>query len=271
MSVGLRFDHGFEFYRIADMPHVVSTDIYEKTGVAEAGRGARRGLSEPPVRGRVSDALPTFDEASRTLKVSLEMDNPGFALKPGMFVDVEFDIDLPPASRPRGRDRRLRPPQDRVRGPRAAATSSPARGTGWRLSGQVEIVKGLMPGERIVIRQLPDRFGEPHEGVSAGVFGAETDPVCGMEVDEKKAAAAGRTAVHEGHTYYFCADECKKKFEAEPAKYLAAGHDHAPAAPAMKGPARVRPRRGSRTRHGEGPRVRHGHRSGGRRGREAHE
>ena len=75
----------------------------------------------------------------------------------------------------------------------------------------------------------------PATAAAQGVFGATAeDPVCGMEVDEKKAVAAGRTAVHEGHTYYFCADECKKKFEAEPAKYAAAGHDHAPAAPAMK-------------------------------------
>jgi YHS domain-containing protein len=46
------------------------------------------------------------------------------------------------------------------------------------------------------------------------------DPVCGMEVDEKKAAAAGRTAVHEGRTYYFCADECKKSFEKAPKQYI---------------------------------------------------
>jgi len=56
--------------------------------------------------------------------------------------------------------------------------------------------------------------------VSAGIYNAETDPVCGMEVDQKKAAAAGRSAVHEGHTYYFCADDCKKKFEAEPGQWI---------------------------------------------------
>jgi Cu+-exporting ATPase len=41
-----------------------------------------------------------------------------------------------------------------------------------------------------------------------------------MEVDEKRAAAAGRKSEHEGATYYFCADECKKKFDEEPARYL---------------------------------------------------
>ena len=47
------------------------------------------------------------------------------------------------------------------------------------------------------------------------------DPVCGMEVDEKKAAA---TSEHEGKTYYFCALGCKKAFDENPEKYLKGGH-----------------------------------------------
>lgn len=42
------------------------------------------------------------------------------------------------------------------------------------------------------------------------------DPVCGMNVDEKK---AGATAVHQGKTYYFCSAGCKATFEKSPAKY----------------------------------------------------
>ncbi|HZY31649.1 MAG TPA: YHS domain-containing protein [Candidatus Methylomirabilis sp.] len=42
------------------------------------------------------------------------------------------------------------------------------------------------------------------------------DPVCGMMVDEKRAAA---TAVYEGTTYYFCAQMCKRAFEHTPEKY----------------------------------------------------
>jgi YHS domain-containing protein len=107
--------------------------------------------------------------------------------------------------------------------------------TGWRLGGRVQIVRGLMEGERVVAAAnfLLDSESRMR-AVSAGIFTAETDPVCGMEVDEKKAVAAGRTAVHEGRTYYFCADACRKKFEAEPAKYAAAGHAPSPAMPALK-------------------------------------
>jgi YHS domain-containing protein len=42
------------------------------------------------------------------------------------------------------------------------------------------------------------------------------DPVCGMDVDEKKAAG---TAVHDGKTYYFCSTSCKTTFEKSPNKY----------------------------------------------------
>ena len=44
------------------------------------------------------------------------------------------------------------------------------------------------------------------------------DPVCGMNVDEKKAAAA--TSQYKGKTYYFCALGCKKAFDTDPEKYL---------------------------------------------------
>ena len=45
------------------------------------------------------------------------------------------------------------------------------------------------------------------------------DPVCGMTVDP---ATAKHRAEHAGHTYYFCCAGCRAKFEADPAKYLAA-------------------------------------------------
>ncbi len=46
------------------------------------------------------------------------------------------------------------------------------------------------------------------------------DPVCGMEVDEKEAAA---TSECKGKTYYFCAPACKKAFDENPAKYIEGG------------------------------------------------
>jgi multidrug efflux pump subunit AcrA (membrane-fusion protein) len=98
-SVGLSCDRGFEFYRIADLRRVwILADVYENQApfiragskaLVTSQDGTRR------LEATVSRAEPTFDEATRTLKVRLETDNPGFALKPGMFVDVRFDIELP--------------------------------------------------------------------------------------------------------------------------------------------------------------------------------
>lgn len=56
-----------------------------------------------------------------------------------------------------------------------------------------------------------------------------TDPVCGMEVDPAKAAA---TSEYKGHPYYFCAEGCARKFNADPGKYL--GGTKEPVAPPGK-------------------------------------
>jgi Cu+-exporting ATPase len=50
------------------------------------------------------------------------------------------------------------------------------------------------------------------------------DPVCGMRVDEHKAAG---TSQYRGQTYYFCSSGCKAAFDKDPAKYAAEGeHKH---------------------------------------------
>lgn len=46
------------------------------------------------------------------------------------------------------------------------------------------------------------------------------DPVCGMEVDEKKAAAKSE---YKGKTYYFCSRGCKVAFDKDPEKVLREG------------------------------------------------
>ena len=42
------------------------------------------------------------------------------------------------------------------------------------------------------------------------------DPVCGMEIDPKNAAAQ---IDYQGKTYHFCSSACYDKFKAEPHKY----------------------------------------------------
>lgn len=43
------------------------------------------------------------------------------------------------------------------------------------------------------------------------------DPVCDMEIDESEAAA---TAEYEDDTYYFCSEQCKDRFLADPERYV---------------------------------------------------
>ncbi|HEX4947896.1 MAG TPA: YHS domain-containing protein [Blastocatellia bacterium] len=44
----------------------------------------------------------------------------------------------------------------------------------------------------------------------------QTDPVCGMQVDERTAAAQSQ---HQGTNYYFCSADCKRKFDQQPEQY----------------------------------------------------
>jgi Cu+-exporting ATPase len=46
---------------------------------------------------------------------------------------------------------------------------------------------------------------------------ATIDPVCGMDVVPGKTKLV---AVHDGHSYWFCAEACRDAFEKDPEKYL---------------------------------------------------
>ncbi|MGC8636093.1 MAG: YHS domain-containing protein [Thermoprotei archaeon] len=45
------------------------------------------------------------------------------------------------------------------------------------------------------------------------------DPVCGMKVEETTAYRS----LYRGKVYYFCSQNCKKEFDANPDKYLREG------------------------------------------------
>jgi RND family efflux transporter MFP subunit len=235
VSLGQRFEKGSELYRLADLSHVwILADLFEREG-QDVGRGIVAKVTLP-YRGKsfsskVSDVPPQFDPATRTLKVRLETDNPGFALRPEMFVDVEFTVHHSPT---------LTVPMDAVldSGLRQTVYVEMEPGvfeprrveTGRNFGDSVEIVKGLMPGERIVLSGnfLIDSESRMKAAV-AGVRGESSkDPVCGMDVDETKARAAGKTSQHGGVLYFFCSETCKKEFDANPAKHAGASRDGGP-------------------------------------------
>ena len=226
VSAGLRFDRGFELYRIADLSRVwILADVYQHQlpfiGGGRTGRATSAQVQQP-FPATVSRTEPIFDEATLTLKLRLEADNPGYVLKPGMFVDVELPIDLPST---------LVVPADAIVDSGMRKTVFVDRGegyfeprqveTGWRIGDEVEITKGLMAGERIVISGtfLIDSESRMKAAGARTPAPQATDPVCGMQVDEAKARAVGRTAEHGGHTYFFCSDECVQQFRQAPARF----------------------------------------------------
>ena len=90
----------------------------------------------------------------------------------------------------------------------------------------------------------PHAHHPAHGGPSAASDGFVLDPVCGMRVDPKTAKFHAR---HAGQDLYFCSAGCQRKFEAEPARYLAPAeakpaccHAHG-AAPAPVAPAAAMP------------------------------
>ena len=156
VSPGLRFDRGFEFYRIADLDRVwILADVYrDQMPFIHRGASARitSGEESHLLKATVSASEPSFDEATLTLKVRLEAANPRQMLKPGMFVDVAFPVDFPAT---------LVVPADAIVDSGLNKTVFVERGagnfvpcvveTGWRLGGDVQVIKGLTEGERIVI------------------------------------------------------------------------------------------------------------------------
>ncbi len=229
VSQGQRFEKATELYRIADLSHVwILADVFENEAqFFMPGITAKVTLPNQnrTFTARLSNAVPQFDSASRTLKLRLETDNPDIVLKPDMFVDVELPVNYEPG---------IAVPVDAVvdTGLRkivfvdqGGGTFEPRRvATGWRRGGLVEITRGLMNKERIVVAGTFMIDSESRmQAAAMGIYDEGVmDPVCGMYIDEKKAKAAGRTLRTSGAVHYFCSPECIRDFEKNPGKYTGA-------------------------------------------------
>lgn len=226
VSPGQRFLKGTELFQIADLSSVwILADVFEhEVHYFKPGMTARVYFpaQEISFEARVTKILPIFDAETRSLQVRLETANPDFILKPDMFGDVELPIQLEPA---------ITVPMGAIIYSGSGKTVFVDRGngyfeprkvdTGWRLGDRVEIVSGLMPGERIV---LSGNFFVDSESrlqaAAMGMYGETSeDPVCGMDVDQIKAIATKLTSTYKGKTYYFCSQECKEEFDADPGRY----------------------------------------------------
>jgi RND family efflux transporter MFP subunit len=156
ITPGQHFDRYAEFYRIADLSEVwIVADVFgEDAQNIQSGAGARLTLRDQhgTFLARVSNTLPQVDPETHVMKLRLEANNPGFRLRPDMFVDVELPV---------GGGAGLTVPQDavidsgdqqRVFVERSPGVFEPRTvQIGWRSGDRVAIVHGLAEGERVVV------------------------------------------------------------------------------------------------------------------------
>lgn len=146
-----------ELYTIVDLSRVwVFADVNESDiGSIRIGQAARVSAAysdAAPLTARVNYIQPEVDPTTRTLKVRLEVANPGLRLKPEMFVNAEFETG--------GTAHRLTIPADALLDSGSEQTVFVDRGSGYleprrvaageRLGDRVVILRGLNAGERVV-------------------------------------------------------------------------------------------------------------------------
>jgi Cu(I)/Ag(I) efflux system membrane fusion protein len=237
ITPGEHFDHNMEFYRIADLGRVwvVAEVDDQEAAILRPGGVAKIALSGEgrKLAARITDSLPQSETGGGTVKLRLEVENPGFKLRPEMLVDVELPVQLPSG---------MVVPVDALVGSGAHTRVYVEHGdgvfepreveTGWRNGEQVEIRKGVQPAERVVVAatflvdsesrlKSPATVAAPAHTTDRPVDMAShmaapktvIDPSCGMAVDPAKAKASGNTLAYQGTTYFFCSQKCKDKFQ----------------------------------------------------------
>lgn len=154
---GERITPETELYMIADLTRVwVIVDLYENDiPWVHTGDTAKMKVSGIPGRtftGKLTYIYPYLEAKTRTVKARMEFDNPGLALKPEMFADVDIHsnrqvdaIVVPSEAIVRTGTREL------VFIQRSHGQFEPRNVTvGVSSNGQTQIVSGLEPGEIVV-------------------------------------------------------------------------------------------------------------------------
>ncbi len=190
-----------DLYTIVDLNRVwIMADLFEyEAPNIHAGETARVSLQAVPGKtfpARINYIQPQVDPATRTLKVRLDMDNPGLVFKPDMYASVEFQVNLPV---------QLTVPADAVLNAGERKTVFVDRGngffeprqvtTGMRDGDRIQILSGLHGGERIVtsgnfLIDSESQLKAAAEGMGgmAGMPGMSNEPMNGSK---KQSAPSG--------------------------------------------------------------------------------
>lgn len=180
--LGQEISPGMELYTVTDLSTVWVEAAFFESEARWLAVGQRATIRLPFDSGRsleakISYLYPTLDAAARTLTARFELPNPGFALRPGMFVDVELGIDLGPG---------VLVPASAVLDSGLRKTvfveTSPGRlearevETGEASGGRIQIVRGVAAGERIAVRANFLLDAESRLGVAPAPAASDSAP-----------------------------------------------------------------------------------------------
>jgi RND family efflux transporter MFP subunit len=155
LSPGMRVQRMTELYTVSDLSKIwIEAEVFGHDAQS-IHPGATATVSLPDtnqtVHASVLSVLPDVDPVTHAARVRLEADNPGFRLRPGMFVNVDMPVALPEG---------LSVPADAVvdSGVEKRVFVQTADNhfeprvieTGWQLGDRVEVVNGLREGDMVV-------------------------------------------------------------------------------------------------------------------------
>ena len=207
---GMKIMPDKELYTIADLSTVwVNVDIYEsEIPFMRPGQKASVALSYDPgatFNGKVSYIYPSVDEKTRTAKVRLDFPNPGFKLKPDMYVNAEIKIDG---------GSHLAVPEEAVldSGTRKVVFIDKGNGhfepkevkLGAKMDGHFQVLSGLNEGEKIASSSVflldsESRLSEAM-GAMTGMPGMSMEGMAGMQDTKGKEGVKTDTPMKAGPT-----------------------------------------------------------------------
>lgn len=155
ISPGMRVERMTPLYTVGDLSKVwIEAEVFGRDAQSiHPGASATVTLpdTEQTLHASILSILPDVDPVTHAARVRLEADNPGFKLRPGMFVNVDMPVALPQG---------LSVPVDaivdsgvekRVFVQTAENHFEPrAVETGWQIGDRIQVVNGLREGDVIV-------------------------------------------------------------------------------------------------------------------------
>jgi Cu(I)/Ag(I) efflux system membrane fusion protein len=195
---GMRFMPGEVLYEIADLSSLwMLAEVFEQElGLVRVGQEAKLRIMAYPDKafaGKVVFIYPTIEPDTRTVRVRIELPNPGGLLKPAMYGSVELASG-------HGGGKKLAIPDSAVLDSGSRQVVLVRRGEGlfeprtvklgMRADGYVEVTDGLQTGEEVVVRANFLIDAESNLKAALGTFGGHGEHGAQPKPETGKAGAA---------------------------------------------------------------------------------